>query len=94
MEILGVLWDTALQQEIPHDRLSRVSAYDILGSICVVPLGVAAIGPIAQAVGNRWTLLGAAALVIGPTALAFLSRDVRTIERRDAATAETLEAVA
>jgi MFS family permease len=82
IEIFGVLWDTTMQQEIPHDRLSRVSAYDMLGSVCIVPLGLAAAGPIAQTVGNRATLLGAAALVVASTALALLSRDVRTIRRR------------
>ncbi|HVV57696.1 MAG TPA: MFS transporter [Gaiellaceae bacterium] len=85
VEIFGVLWDTAMQQEIPHDRLSRVSAYDAVGSYVFTPLGLAVVGPVAQAFGTRGTLLGAAALVALPTALVLLSRDVRTLTRRRAA---------
>jgi MFS family permease len=87
VEVFGVLWDTTMQQHVPREILSRVASYDALGSLVLLPIGLAVIGPVAQAVGNRWTLLGAAALVVGPTALALLSRDVRTIERRDAAPA-------
>jgi MFS family permease len=82
VEIFGVLWDTAYQQEIPHDRLSRVSAYDAVGSFVLIPLGLAVVGPVAEALGTRATLLAAAALVAVPTALVLLSRDVRTLERR------------
>jgi MFS family permease len=82
VEIFGVLWDTAMQQEIPHDRLSRVSAYDALGSFVLTPLGLAVVGPVAQAVGTRATLLATGALVIVPTALVLLSHDVRTLTRR------------
>jgi hypothetical protein len=84
VEVFGVLWDTTMQQHVPREILSRVASYDALGSLVLLPVGLAVIGPIAQVVGNRWTLLGSAALVVGPTALALLSRDVRTIERRAA----------
>ena len=33
VEIFGVLWDTAMQQEIPGEKLSRLSSYDALGSL-------------------------------------------------------------
>lgn len=84
VEIFGVLWDTTMQQHVPRDLLSRASSYDALGSLVFLPVGFAAIGPVAAAVGDRATLIGAAALVVVPTALVLLSRDVRTIERRDA----------
>jgi MFS family permease len=81
VEIFGVLWDTAYQLEIPRDRLSRVAAYDALGSWVLMPIGLVAVGPIAEAAGTRPTLLGAAALIVVPTALALLSREVRTLAR-------------
>jgi len=43
-EIFGVLWDTATQQEIPQEKLSRVTSYDALGSFALIPLGLAAAG--------------------------------------------------
>jgi MFS family permease len=82
MEVFGVLWGTAMQQEIPSDKLARISSYDTFGSWALTPLGVAIAGPTASLVGERATFLGTAALVVVPTALVFLSRDVRTLERR------------
>jgi MFS family permease len=87
MEIFGVLWGTALQQEIPQERLSRVSSYDALGSWVLMPLGFAIAGPIAAAIGDRATFLGAAAIVIVASTLVLFSRDVRTLERRTVANA-------
>ena len=81
-EIFGVLWDTTYQQEIPRELLSRVSAYDALGSWALMPIGFAVAGPVAAAVGTRPTLIGAALLVIVPTALVLGVSDVRTLERR------------
>jgi predicted MFS family arabinose efflux permease len=81
-EVFSVLWDTTLQQEIAQEKLSRVSSYDALGSFVLIPLGLAAAGPVAQAVGTRETILGAAALSLGATLTVLLSRDVRTIRRR------------
>jgi hypothetical protein len=71
-----------MQQEIPGERLSRLSAYDTLGSFILMPIGLAAAGPVAAAIGNRAAFLGAAAVVIGATALVLASRDVQTLERR------------
>jgi MFS family permease len=87
MEIFGVLWGTAMQQEIPQERLSRVSSYDALGSWVLMPLGFAIAGPIAAAIGDRATFLGAAAIVIVASTLVLFSRDVRTLERRTVANA-------
>jgi MFS family permease len=81
-EIFGVLWDTTMQQEIPQDLLSRVSAYDALGSLCLMPLALGALGPIAAVLGTRTTLFACAALTVAATAPVFLSHDVRTLERR------------
>jgi MFS family permease len=82
IEIFGVLWDTAMQQEIPQEKLSRLSSYDALGSWVLMPLGLAAIGPVASVLGTRATLVACAALIVGATAPVLLSRDVRTLERR------------
>jgi len=72
--VFGALWDTALQQHIPAAVLSRVSAYDWLGSVALIPLGYALTGPLASALGvtgtlklaAAWTVLGSAAAVAVP----------------------------
>jgi MFS family permease len=83
-EIFGLLWHTTMQQEIPADKLSRVYSYDAFGSIGLVPVGYALAGPVAEAIGVRATLWGAAAIGVAVTLAVLLVRDVRTLERRDA----------
>ena len=84
-EIFGLLWHTTVQQEIPADMLSRVYSYDALGSLALVPIGYAVAGPIADAIGVRATLWGAAAIGFAVTLAVLAVRDVRTLERRVAA---------
>jgi MFS family permease len=81
IETFSVLWDTTMQQELPHEKLSRLYAYDNLGSIVLTPLGLAIVGPVATLVGTRATLLGAAALVVLTSVAVLFVRDVRTLER-------------
>jgi MFS family permease len=93
-ETFGVLWETAMQQEIPHDRLSRVSSYDALGSWALIPLGLAAAGPVAELVGTTAALVGAGLVSVTATLAVLAVRDVRELRRRGPLTVEpALEAV-
>jgi MFS family permease len=58
----NAVWFTALQTEVPAEELSRVSSWDYLGSLALLPLGQAAAGVIGGAIGITTTLYGAAAL--------------------------------
>jgi predicted MFS family arabinose efflux permease len=80
IDLFGVLWDTALQQHVPHERLSRVSAWDQLGSFVAIPIGLTIAGPLAEALGLGETILLFAGIFLVAQALALLSRDVRTLE--------------
>ena len=82
VEVFAVLWQTTMQQEIPGDKLARLSSYDALGSFALMPIGFAVVGPVAAAIGTSTTCLAAAVVTVVATALVFLSRDVRTLERR------------
>jgi MFS family permease len=81
IEVFGVLWDTTMQQQIPGEKLSRLYAYDMLGSIALMPVGLAVVGPIADVVGVRATCWGAAALIALATAPVLLVREVRELRR-------------
>ena len=83
VELFGVYWDTALQQHVPRHALSRVSSYDALGSIVAIPIGLAVAGPIADGIGVSTTLWVAFALMTAAVGGALLSRDVRTLPRRE-----------
>lgn len=82
IEVFGVSWMTALHQEIPQEKLSRVSAYDWFGSIAMVPLATALAGPAEQAFGRTASLWGCAALVVVVTAAVLCVPDVRNLTRR------------
>jgi MFS family permease len=82
-QIFGVLWYTTLQQKIPAHMLSRVSAYDHLGSIAIAPLGIVVAGWLFESMGYRSTLLVAAVAVIAPTVAAICVRDVRQLRRAE-----------
>jgi hypothetical protein len=47
----AVWWETALAQRIPPHLLSRVTAWDWMGSLALLPLGYLLAGPIADQVG-------------------------------------------
>jgi predicted MFS family arabinose efflux permease len=83
LEIFSILWAMAMQQNVPQEKLSRVSAYDALGSIVFVPLGLSLAGPVADAVGLTNALWGAGLLGTAATVAALGVRDVRELRRRD-----------
>jgi MFS family permease len=56
------VWETQLQQHIPPQAQSRVSSFDYLGSLTLMPLGFAVVGPVAGAVGARTTAVWASVL--------------------------------
>jgi MFS family permease len=69
----NALWQTTLQDRIPHDVLSRVSSYDWLVSYVFMPVGFVAFGPMANAIGIGLTLLIAGtALAVANLAVALL----------------------
>ena len=49
--LFGVWWETALAERIPGHLLSRVSAYDYMGSAALLPLGYVISGPLGSWVG-------------------------------------------
>ncbi|MGW4161887.1 MFS transporter [Streptomyces sp. NPDC004788] len=60
----GVMWATSVQSHIPLPVLSRVSAYDVAGSIMVIPVGRALAGPAAAAFGADRVLLFSSAVSV------------------------------
>lgn len=83
LEVFGVTWMTALHQEVPEDKFSRVSAYDWLGSIALVPVATAAAGPVEGLVGRPAALWGCSILVALLTAAVLCVPDVRNLTRRE-----------
>jgi MFS family permease len=85
VEVFGVSWMTALHQEIPEHKLSRISAYDWFGSIALMPIAAAAAGPAESAFGRTAALWGCAALVTVVTGAVLCVPEVRNLRRRSGA---------
>ncbi|WP_432753630.1 MFS transporter [Streptomyces sp. JL2001] len=92
IEVFGVSWMTTLHQEIPEDKLSRVSAYDWFGSTAMLPLSTALAGPAEGVFGRHEALWGSATLIVVVTALVLLVPDVRNLTRRTKRIAAALPA--
>ncbi|MFB4283305.1 MULTISPECIES: MFS transporter [unclassified Nonomuraea] len=78
-DVFGVLWQTTMQREVPAESLSRVSSYDVLGSLMFGPIGLLLAGPAAAFFGTEESLLGCAVLVVVSTLAALLSPGVRNL---------------
>lgn len=89
LEVFSVSWMTALHQEIPEEKLSRVSAYDWFGSVAMVPLATALAGPAESVFGRSHALWGCAALVVLVTAAVLCVPDVRNLRRTGSRTVMT-----
>jgi hypothetical protein len=70
-----------MAREIPAHALSRVSAYDAMGSTLLQPIGLAVTGPLATLVGVHGGLLIGAAAIVAPTLAVMCVPDV--FRRRD-----------
>ena len=85
-QVFGVNWATTMQQEIPITALSRVSAYDALGSLALAPLGTAVAGPLADDFGTSPVLVAGGALIVVLTAAVLIVPEVRKLRRHTAPT--------
>jgi MFS family permease len=79
--LFDVWWQTALAERIPPARLSRVSAYDWMVSVGLLPAGYALAGPISHALGAVNVLAVGSALACLVYLLGLLPRETRKLER-------------
>ena len=79
IEIFSIAWNTALHTHVAPEALSRVSAYDVVGSIALAPVGIGLAGSMVATVGAPTTLEIAAAMIVVPTAIVLLVPEVREL---------------
>jgi len=81
--LFNTLFETAVQQHVPAEALSRVSSIDWMLSLGLYPIGLAVAGSVAEVIGVGATLAASAiwALIWTPVVLAVPS--VRNLRRRD-----------
>jgi MFS family permease len=79
--LFDVWWLTALAERIPPHALSRVTSYDWMVSLGLLPIGYAIMGPLAESLGAVNVLIGGAALGMLALALGLIPREIRMLER-------------
>ena len=84
VDVFEVLWQTTLQQNVPQESLSRVSAYDYFGSLALTPLGLAAAGPIVEHWGTQTAAVMCVALM-SVQLLALFDPQIRRLRALDTA---------
>lgn len=79
--VLNTNWDTAVQQLIPNDMLSRFRSYDYLLAFIAMPVGYALAGPLQSAFGADKVLYAAGALAVAANAIPAMLPMVRAVVR-------------
>jgi MFS family permease len=77
--LFGVWWETALAERVPPHLLSRVTAYDWMGSLALLPLGYVLAGPLGEALGAVEVLAAGGAIGLVALLASLCVRDVRTL---------------
>lgn len=77
--LFGVWWETALARHIPPHLLSRVSAWDWMGSLALLPVGYFIAAPLAGEFGARGVLGLGGAIGVVLLLVALLPRSTRTL---------------
>ncbi len=77
--LMGVYWETSLARHIPPYALSRVSSYDWMGSLALLPVGFAIAGPLAAVFGARTVLGVGSAIGLVLLLLALVPRSTREL---------------
>jgi MFS family permease len=94
MGLFGAVWQTTLQQHVREDALSRVSAWDWMGSFAFLPLGFILAGPVSGVIGISTTLWISVGYLIVSTLAVLLVPSVRNLRRLDAQEPEPEAALA
>jgi MFS family permease len=83
LDLWGTLWSTALQRKVPRDSLSRVSAFDAMGSMMFRPVGLAIAAPLSTLVGIENFLQILAAITVVAIVVPLLDPQVRNMSYED-----------
>jgi predicted MFS family arabinose efflux permease len=81
VSLFFTLWDLSIQEQVPPNAVARVSSYDFTVSVGLMPIGLAAAGPISDALGLHETLRAMSAVGLVAALLWLAVPAVRRVER-------------
>lgn len=85
LSLFGIWWETALAERVPPHTLSRVSSYDWMGSLALLPVGYLLAGPLGDALGAAPVLAVGSLLATVVVASALAVREIWTLPRLEPA---------
>jgi hypothetical protein len=74
--LFDIWWHTALAERVQPHMLSRVTAYDRMGSLALLPIGYVMAGPLGEEFGAVEVLSVGSAIALAALAAALTSREV------------------
>jgi len=83
LDLWGTLWSTALQRKVPRDSLSRVSAFDAMGSLMFRPIGLAIAAPLSSLLGIQTFVYILAAVTVIAIILPLFNKGVWSMSYED-----------
>lgn len=93
-EVFSIGWQSAYHQHVPNEVMSRISAYDWLGSLVAMPLGQLAYGPLARVFDPTDVLVFSGIAYVAIALSTLLSRSVRDLPGAQPPTSEAPDTVA
>nr|WP_230423779.1 MFS transporter [Streptomyces radicis] len=81
MAFWGVMWATSIQTQVPGQVLNRIHAYEVAGSIVMMPVGQALAGPAAAVWGADEVLLAGGAISLASCAALLAVPPIRNLAR-------------
>ena len=81
IEVFGIGWNVAMQENIDDEMLSRAYSYDALGSFVAMPVGQLVYGPLGEVFGYRDVLVVSGVLYAVVALATLSSRSVRDLRR-------------
>ncbi|UJA20385.1 MFS transporter [Thermoleophilia bacterium SCSIO 60948] len=81
-QVFTVLWTTGVQRDVPDELLGRVFSLDYLGSLGLLPLGLALAGPVTDLIGRDALLIASGTFTLVSSALVLLSPQIRAFSSR------------
>jgi MFS family permease len=83
LDLWGTLWYTLLHRKVPQDALSRVSAFDALGSLIFKPIGLAIAAPLSTVLGIETLIYLLCFITVVAIFTPLLSSEVRNMRFED-----------
>ncbi len=85
LEVFGMGWSLAMQENVDEGQLSRAYSYDALGSFVAMPVGQLVYGPLGDRFGYAPVVAWSGVAYVAISFSVLLSRSVRTLPRADRA---------